>query len=359
MQKGQLVNTMLSDTISPAVARAARWGPLRWLWPASGLLASTAAAGFAYAYLVEPMLVQLERLTVHLPQAVGRIPAEGLRILHLTDSHFRGRAGRERVKLARVRRLTRGLEYDLLVHTGDLIHYDSGVDNALALLDAVPPPRLGTYAVLGNHDYAHYAMQQALPRMWRTHCANEKAAGKTKWNAPGRVARFVRYVRRTPLDGPRIGGNDTDALLCALEKRGVQVLHNRSVHLCCAHRPGLDLYLAGVEDVSEGRPHLGRTLDAVPADAPVILLSHNPDILDSPQIGRVDLMLSGHTHGGQIVLPLWGPAHTQSWHLTRSEVSGFFRRGRTQVYVSRGLGEGIPLRFGAPPQIALITVLPE
>ena len=358
MQTEQRERTIQSS-VAPGAARATRRGPLNWLLPAAGLLAGAALAGFAYAYGVEPMLVQMERLTVRLPNAAGRIPPDGLRILHLSDSHFQGRAGREQIKLARVRRLTRGLDYDLLVHTGDFIHYDSGVDNALALLDAVPRPRLGAYAVLGNHDYAHYAMQTALPRMWRTHCANEHTAGKTKWVTPGRFARFVRFVRQTPLDGLRTGGNDTPALICALEAHGVQVLHNRNVHLGCDRRPGLDLYLAGVEDVSEGRPHLGRTLETVPPGAPVILLSHNPDILDSPQIGGVDFMLAGHTHGGQIVLPLWGPAHTQSWHLTRSEVSGLFRRGRTQVYVSRGLGEGIPLRFRAAPQIALITLLPE
>jgi hypothetical protein len=90
--------------------------------------------------------------------------------------------------------------------------------------------------------------------------------------------------------------------------------------------------------------------------APVVLLSHNPDILASPQIDRVDLVLAGHTHGGQIRLPLWGPAHTQTEHLARAEVSGYFQRGRTHVYITRGVGEGIPLRFGAGPQIALITV---
>lgn len=329
---------------------------LRTLGAFAGAAAATALAGFTYAFWVEPLNVELERLIVRLPHAAGRIPPGGLRILHLTDSHFQGRRRRELGKIARIRRLTRGLDYDVLVHTGDLIHSDAGLDHALALLDAVPPPRLGVFAVLGNHDYAHYDMPQAIPRMWRTHCANEQAAQNAKWGRAGRLARFVGYVRRTPLDGPRIGGNNTDALLCALEARGVQILHNRAVHLCS---PGLDLYLAGVEDVGEGRPHLGRTLDPVPAGAPVLLLSHNPDILDSPQIGRVDFMISGHTHGGQIVLPFWGPAHTQSWHLARSEVSGFFRRGRTQVYVSRGLGEGIPLRFGARPQVALITVLPE
>ena len=67
-----------------------------------------------------------------------------------------------------VRELVQGLEIDLLVHTGDFLHYDSGVDNVCALLEVLPQPRLGSYGVLGNHDYTHYNMVAALPRMWRT-----------------------------------------------------------------------------------------------------------------------------------------------------------------------------------------------
>ena len=175
---------------------------------------------------------------------------------------------------------------------------------------------------------------------------------------PWRLLRFVRYVRNTPLDGRRTGFNDASRLTSALEARGFHLLHNRSIHLCCDSSPPdkTDLYLAGVDDVVEGRPHLHDALDGIPSGAPTILLSHNPDILASPRMGQVDLVLSGHTHGGQIVLPFWGPAHTQVEHIAREHVAGYFQQGDTQVYISRGLGEGIPLRFGARPQLALITV---
>ena len=79
---------------------------------------------------------------------------------------------------------------------------------------------------------------------------------------------------------------------------------------------------------------LGETLDAVPQGATVVLLSHNPDIIASPRLNRIDLVIAGHTHGGQLVLPLWGPAHTQSAYLTRSNVAGYFWHGRTQFYAS-------------------------
>jgi hypothetical protein len=337
---------------------------LAWL---AGLAAAGAAAGagaFAYAFWVEPLDVRLDRLTVHLDANEGSLPPGGLRILHLSDSHFQGgtRNGRERAKIARIRQLTAGLEYDLLVHTGDFIHFDGGLENALALLDAVPKPRLGSFGVFGNHDYTHYNMVEAVPRMWRSFRAIEQerdelrgplalaAARATRW------LRYVRYVRNTPLDGRRTGSNDVDTLAEALLRRGMTLLHNRAVRLNVP-ASGLDVVLAGVDDVSEGRPHLGNTLADVPTGLPVILLSHNPDIIGSSQLPRVDLVLAGHTHGGQIVLPLWGAAHTQSAYLTRANVAGHFTEGRTQVYVSRGLGEGIPLRFLAGPQVTLITLV--
>lgn len=348
------------DRRAPFLHPRAQW------WAGGALLAgSLAALGvFTYALQVEPLAIQLERLRVRLPRAAGSLPRAGLRILQLSDSHFHGegRTRRELAKIERVRALTAGLTYDLLIHTGDFIHYDAGLENVLRLLDAVPRPRLGAFGVLGNHDYTHYAMAEALPRMWRTFRNEERqrdrqratlarvAAAATRW------PRYVHYVRNTPLDGRRTGGNDIDRLTTALTQWGMTILHNRSLHLTePAHN--LDIYLAGVDDVLEGRPHLGDSIRAVPEGAPLILLSHNPDIIASPQLPRVDLVLAGHTHGGQIRVPFWGPAHTQVEFVPRRHVAGYFHHGNTQVYITRGMGEGIPLRFRAGPQITLIEVL--
>lgn len=337
----------------------------RRLLGAGGLAAGTALAMAGYAAFHEPLNIELERLTIRLANAVGRVPAEGLRILHLSDTHFQGANWRERPKIERIARLVADVDCDLLVHTGDFWHYDHGLQNVLALLDVLPTPRLGRYAVLGNHDYTHYAMGEALPRMWRSYWdgiqVQDNGRAVSSLMRPWRLLQFVRYVRNTPLDGRRTGFNDANRLTAALAARGFQLLHNQAIHLCSnAGKPdGVDLYLSGVDDVVEGRPHLHDALDGVPENAPTLLLSHNPDIVASPRIGQVDLVLSGHTHGGQIVLPFWGPAHTQVEHLTREQASGYFWWGDAQVYITRGLGEGIPLRFGARPQLALITVVGE
>ena len=114
----------------------------------------------------------------------------------------------------------------------------------------------------------------------------------------------------------------------------------------------------GLDDLTEGKPDLPAALADVPQGAPLILLAHNPDVWLDPGVERVDLVLSGHTHGGQVHLPGVGAAHTQGTHLSRRRPAGWFERGpSTRMFVTRGLGESIPLRFGARPQVALIHIL--
>ncbi|RME58479.1 MAG: hypothetical protein D6790_11910, partial [Caldilineae bacterium] len=330
----------------------------------AGVGAGVGAALASYAFLREPFEVELERRTISLPRARGRLPRQGLRLLHISDLHFRGADRREQAKVQRVLDLVRDVEYDLIVHTGDFLHHDGGLANVLRLVRALPRPRLGSYAVLGNHDYATYDMSKALRYTWRNFIAQESRRKGVPPPAlqPSRVERTRQYVRfglhllHNRVDGEPTGANDVPRLRYELEQRGVQVLHNRSVHLNSAlGQEGLDLYLAGVDDLQEGHPDLAAAFREVPSDAPLVLLAHNPDILQAPAALRADLVLAGHTHGGQIVLPLIGPAHTQTELLSRRHASGYLRRGNTQIYINRGLGEGIPLRFGAPPQITLIT----
>ncbi len=370
---------------------------------------STVGAGIAgYSFLREPLHVRFDRLTIHLPGAGGHIPPGGLRMLHLSDTHFSGKNWRERPKIKSIVRACAGLDYDILIHTGDFLQYDSGLPNVLTLLDALPRPRLGAYAVFGNHDYSVYSHTDMLPRAWnkfqeiqRQHGGATTSNGSMpaasdatpdngsgaahashsrfiKWQSTyaatyseqthtsqhtspltqvRAVYEFGQYFANSPLDLKRTGHNNVTALEAELCARGFQLLHNRYIRLTHPEA-GVDLYLAGVDDVTEGIPELWRALADIPYDAPTVLLSHNPDILVDPGIQQVDLVLSGHTHGGQIVLPFLGAIHTQTEHLHRRDVSGYLRRGKTQVYITRGIGEGIPLRFGAAPQVTLLTLLP-
>ena len=340
-----------------------RRAPVLWagLWAVAGL----GAALGGYAFLYEPFDVRTERLAVRPLRDKAGVPGEGLNILHLSDTHFRGADRRERTKIEQVRRATAGEEIDLLVHTGDFLHNDSGLDNVLALIDSIPKPRLGAYAVTGNHDHVFYSMRRAPLYTWRLFRAREAENGAsngarsateaTEYSSAGLrdLFRFGRYLVSNRIDAEPTGVNDICRLRRALAERGMQFLDNRAVRL-----GETGVYLVGIEDLMEGEPDLQGSLAGVPQDAPTVLLSHNPDIIEAAAAARADLILAGHTHGGQIVLPLIGPTYTQTEQLSRGEASGYSRRGKTQVYVHRGLGEGVPVRFGAPPHVTFIRLLP-
>jgi uncharacterized protein len=145
----------------------------------------------------------------------------------------------------------------------------------------------------------------------------------------------------------------------ALNDNGIPVLVNTSTPL---ERAGGRIWLAGLDDAAESHPRIDL---AIPehirgiAEEPVILLCHEPDfadkILEKPAGQSVSLMLSGHTHGGQVRVPLVGPINLPP--LGRKYVEGWFRFGKMQLYVNRGLGTvGVPFRFNCPPEISIFTL---
>ena len=237
--------------------------------------------------------------------------------------------------------------------TGDLIHHTAGLPTAFDLIRTLTP-RYGIYFVPGNHDYAEYTPWGVLGKTWR-----ERSEGGLSLRDMRHIARalaaFVRKVVRNELVRMPVCFNDVPAMIEELEREGVQTLVNKSLRLPV---DGGEIWLAGVDDEMESHADLAQAFDGVPAGAPLILLAHNPDIWLQCGVDRADLVLSGHTHGGQIQLPLMGALHTQGTHLRRRAPAGWFERGRSKMFVGRGLGESIPVRFGARPQAALITLLP-
>jgi predicted MPP superfamily phosphohydrolase len=224
------------------------------------------------------------------------VPFDGLRVLLVTDIHA-GPFVSPPALGAALRKLL-GLEPDLILVGGDLV--SSRVADfathreAFALLKAP----LGTYAVLGNHD--HYT------------------------GAPARLAELAA-------------------------EEGIEVLHNRSVDLSLG---GETLSLAGVDDLVTGRPDLEAALSR--ARPPVLLLSHNPDLLFDAARGGAALVLSGHTHAGQVRLPGLPVLIRQSRYRLDQ---GRYRVGATELLVSRGLGVvGVPLRLACPPEAVLLEL---
>ena len=193
---------------------------------------------------------------------------------------------------------------------------------AVELVGPLPAGSIPTYAVLGNHDYA---TESDEPR--------------------ARQRQIARQLER------------------ALETAGVQVLRNEAVALpppapTSGEPP---LYLVGVGEPAAGDDHPLQAIHQVPADAPRIVLMHNPDSFPDLPPGSAPLALAGHTHGGQIRVPFkkdWGPARLlEPWP---QYVDGWledFGQPGNRLYINRGIGfSKLPLRFGCRPELTLFTL---
>ena len=269
-------------------------------------VAGAAVAG-AYPLLGEPYRLAVSRRTF----PVRDLPAslDGLRVVHVTDIHMGPWTSLHRVR--RIVETTNSLAPDVIALTGDYVmrspKYIPQVAAALAGLKAT----VGSVGVLGNHD----------------------------WSEGGPVC------------------------IVELTRAGVRMIDNDRVFVSpdrkFADAPG-GLCLAGVGDLWRDRQFYDQALGGVPPDVPRLLLSHNPDVAEDPDFlatgYRVDLMLSGHTHGGQVVLPFVGAPVTQSLYGQKYR-AGLVQGPVCPVYVSRGLGMAmLPLRLGSVPEIAVIEL---
>jgi predicted MPP superfamily phosphohydrolase len=139
----------------------------------------------------------------------------------------------------------------------------------------------------------------------------------------------------------------------ALSGAGIRVLEDTAVRFATPSGP---VWIAGVSDLWTGHHDMGRALGGIPVgEAPIIVITHNPDIF--PEVpSRVLLTLAGHTHGGQVRLPLVGSLIVPSRYGQRF-VGGHIKEEGRDLFVTTGVGtSGIPVRFGVPPTISLLTI---
>ncbi len=259
------------------------------------------AAGYGYARTIEPSWVAIERQHFALPRL--HLAFAGYRLVQISDIHADRWMTPERVR--DVVRQVNALAPELIVITGDFV---TSRPVAPFLAGLVPELRQltapdGVFAVMGNHDH---------------------------WTDP-------RAVRT------------------ALQDAAVRELRNTSSAIV---RGAGTLHLAGVDDYWLGRADLAATIASLPADACAILLAHEPDFADvSGPTGRFALQLSGHSHGGQISLPLLGAPILPLFG--RKYPRGRYRVGGMIQYTNRGLGMVQPYgRFNCRPEITLITLSP-
>ncbi len=148
---------------------------------------------------------------------------------------------------------------------------------------------------------------------------------------------------------------DASMVVRELAHKGIPTLVNSFTAI---ERGSDRIWLCGVDDPGTSVPYLTSTVPAQPM-APVILLAHEPDYADKvrrhPRFPLIDLMLSGHTHGGQVRLPVVGPLVLPP--MGRKYIDGLYRFANMQLYVNRGVGTvGLPFRFNCPPELTEITL---
>lgn len=249
----------------------------------------------ARAALTEPFLLTIEHRSIQLP----RLPKafDGFRIVHLSDIHHSPFTSKEQIERA-VDAANR-LKPDIVALTGDYISHDRQYAAPCAELLGKLQSRYGVYAVLGNHDH---------------------------W---------------------------TDAALITdlFRAEGITVLINQGMRF---ELNGEAFWLAGVDDTMVGLEDLSLALAGARDSEMKLLLAHNPIILRRAARAHVDLVLSGHTHGGQVKLR---SERSPSGRPRRRLLRGLGRQGETQIYVTRGLGTVVlPIRYGCPPEVSLLEL---
>jgi uncharacterized protein len=257
-----------------------------------GIPTLVASYGFA-----ESTHVHIDRQTLRIP----RLPQgfQGKRIAFLTDLHHGPFISEDFI--AGIVRTTNLLDVDMVVLGGDYSHRDGKyIAPCFDLLKNLSAP-MGVHGVLGNHDYAH---------------------GLAETREGFRRAKITELTNR---------------------------------HITLTQR-GEKLILAGVDDYWHGEVRVNKALEGVTVNDAVILLSHNPDVAETMSDRRVGLMLSGHTHGGQIAIPGYGAPMIPSRY-GRKYAHGLVEAPTTNVFISAGTGMSIlPVRANCRPELTVIEL---
>lgn len=250
-----------------------------------------------YGVLVRRRWVRVR--TIDVPVTGLGAAFDGYRIAHLSDLHIGGLWPRRRAQ--RWVERVRDLEVDLVALTGDYVTQGEAFHEDIAAVVGQMRGRDGAIAVLGNHDYF----------------------------------------------------GDAEPLVALLRARGVIVLRNEHV---AVGRGDQAITIAGVDDTWSRRADVRRALAGAPADQPVIALAHDPQLF--PELVRrgSQVVLSGHTHWGQLAVPFLPTRYNLS-RLSYRLHAGSYRQGGAVLYVSPGLGTtGPPVRIGAPPEITILRL---
>lgn len=260
------------------------------------------AGGGIYSALVEPWWLESNEITVRIPDLPP--PLDGLKLLHLSDLHCGKLVSFDYIRSCA--KTAAAFRPDIVCITGDFVtHEASYITQCLDALSILEPP-LGIFAVPGNHDY------------W---------AG-------------------------------SDHIFSEIKKAGIHLLINEAETI---ERGGARLWIIGLDDLWEGQPDINAAManlrdERTPDNKPKMLLMHNPDMIEDIAHLGFQLILAGHTHGGQVRLPFLGPLIVPS-EFGAKYAAGMFNVERSLMYVSKGVGVVVvPFRFLTRPEITCFTL---
>jgi len=274
--------------------------------PLLDILAAIGALTIVYGSFIEPRRIHLNKKSIRIPG----LPA--MKIILIADFHC-GPFKKARY-LKRVVEKANALKPDLILLPGDFVYdHDSNLDDLEPLKNL--KARYGMYATLGNHDSGHHLLNNKIHYQTRDISEN-----------------ITEYVREL----------------------GITILRNESLMISI---DGKKIAIAGIDDLWMESADLEKTLQHV-ADAPVILLSHNPDVILHDRNTRASLIVSGHTHGGQVRLPFIGSIYPIPDRLGRSYDQGIFHLSdKTTLAVTHGIGETMArARLFCPPEILVLNI---
>jgi predicted MPP superfamily phosphohydrolase len=294
-------------------------------------LVSLPLLSLAYAILGEPYRPVFKRHRLPLPASWP----QDLSIVHISDLHVR----RNDQRLLRVQRkaLRRLMSPDLLCVTGDVCEQVEDIPLLVDILKTASP-KLGTFVVLGNHEH-NAPTPEHLRRQHR----------RAVW----RLIRVLLHVM-----SPRVhsgGEEEAHAMADALRAAGITVLHNEGLRV---QKNGRSVWIAGCDSAWAGHADMHAAMRGRRPGEACLTLIHEPDLAFEAEAHGADVVLAGHTHGGQVRLPLIGAPYTLRMDPRIAIASGFQSLGAALLHITAGLGHTIPLRFGVPPEVVWMDTRP-
>ncbi|MFO1445718.1 metallophosphoesterase [Bacillus sp. Bva_UNVM-123] len=258
--------------------------------------------GYYYAHEIEPKLLEITNYKIvnkAIPQSFNNF-----KIVQFSDTHLGFQYNSEQLrKLVQKINLQKP---DIIFFTGDLMDTPNkykGINEVISILKELNAP-FGKFAIYGNHDH---------------------------------------------------GGYGSNIYKTAIEESGFTLLLNSNLEIKQSN--GSSIYIIGIDDAMLGKPNIEKAMHGVPAEAYKILLSHAPDLADEAAPYRIQLQLSGHSHGGQIKIPFFGALvkvpFAEKYH------EGFYEIGSPPLllYVNRGMcTTRLPFRFLSKPELTVFTL---